>query len=156
MSAYQPGMANSTTPIFEPDTGIINVTPTLVSFPDVIPVFPAETAYQIFPAGSSSGQARSFGVSGGVIISATGVGNGKAVLQFRLGGLATSNPNDYLFQYVVGPALDSDLPTLFSVTFTGLVATLPTSPLSLYVSSIADTDTTVYSVTNMNINLKRL
>ena len=158
MSSFQPGMANSTTPMFEPDTSIVTVTPTLLSFPDVIPAEPSSLIYTVVPVSTdpvSYSKLNTYIVSCRVSITASSIGNGKGVIQFRLGGLDGINSRDFIIQCPTGPWINTGV-TGYLFTFTGLVSTLPTNPLKLYIFKFDNGDTTTYSIDAITANYKVL
>jgi len=161
MSTFQPGMANSSTPLFEVDTEIVTYVPTStgLTFPDVIPTGPDNISYQTIPipqdpqplVGVTS---RLFSVL--CAVSASDIGNGKGVLVFRI-GQAEAGLNDFQYDIPMSTFLNSDNPSgPYVISFTGLVRSLAGQSPRLYIAKIATTDTTVYTVQSVRINSKAL
>lgn len=164
MSAFQPGMANPSIPLFEPDTGIITYIPTPVnlSFPDPIPnvgglvynLIPVPQDPQpLIPGGGSVSRLFSVVCS----ISAANIGNGKAVIVFRI-GQAAPNFNDFIYTIPMSEFINSDLPPVpgYLISFTGLVKSLAGQIPKLSIAKEASTDTTDYTIVNIITNFKVL
>ena len=161
MSAFQPGMANPSTPIFESDTEIITYIPTGVAFPDPIPNGGTISYLTMAPPMNPQpigGPATSRLFSIVCVVSAANIGNGKGILTFRIGKANPSN-NDFIYVLPMSGFINSDLPPAgpgYLISFTGLVKSLPGDIPRLYITYGANTDTTTYDVESIVINYKVL
>jgi hypothetical protein len=149
MSTFQPGMANTTTPLFEPDTSVVTVSPTSpsLSFPDQIPIYPSELTYHIKDifTGESIFPIFSYLVTVELTVITEDVASLQNMLSVRISGSDASTDRQLIVQYPTLPWINTQIQP-WLLTTSGLVQTLSTEPLDLYISVAKETDTTKYYI----------
>jgi hypothetical protein len=158
MSGFIPGYASINIPLYEANTDIISVdNPSSgVGYPFPIPFYPVELQYTINePTGVPI---TNYLVSAVVLVNIVEpiAGNGKAVINCRIGASDTLDESkDLICQVPVNPFITSTLNPL-SISFSGLVRTLSSQPLKLYISNSVTSDTTQYEVEEIYVKFKYL
>lgn len=157
MSGFIPGLAAPGISLYEANTEIISVEPTLgsLTLPDPIPDFPQFLTYNI-NSGDPMNAGGSYLVSCKTTVGLSNIGSGVGDIIFRVGGSATSiNNQDYIYVVPMLPYIQSGNAAAV-ISFTGLVRTLSGQFPKIFVSVDPGADTTDYEVQQIIVNYKTL